>query len=63
MRIREEAKRQGAVLSYERISNARLLTPGRKLTDPISIVLMTEYACLSHAGFSRTTCTSTQTTE
>ena len=44
MRIREEAKRQGAVLSYERISNARLLTPGRKLTDPISIVLMTEYA-------------------
>ena len=44
MCIREEAKRQGAVLSYERISNAGLLTPGRKLTDPISIVLMTEYA-------------------
>ena len=44
MRIREEAKHQRAVLSYQRISNAGLLTPGRKLTDPISIVLMTEYA-------------------
>ena len=43
MRIREEAKREGAVLSYQRISNGGLLTPGRKLTDPISIVLMTEY--------------------
>jgi hypothetical protein len=54
MRIREEAKRQGAVLSYERISNAGIvsvdvtrkhpLVPEHKLTDPISIVLVTEYA-------------------
>ena len=54
MRIREEAKRQGAVLRYERISNAGLVSvdvthehpmvPEHKLTDPISIVLVTEYA-------------------
>lgn len=30
MRIREEAKREGAVVSYERISNAGLRTPGRE---------------------------------
>ena len=44
MSIREEAKRQGAVLSYERISNAGLVTPDHKLTDPITFVLTTEYA-------------------
>ena len=43
MRTREEAKRQGAVLSYHRMTNARLVTPGHKLTDRISIVLLTEY--------------------
>lgn len=46
MRIREEAKRQGAVLSYERISNSGLVTPDHKLTDPISIVLKTEYTSM-----------------
>ena len=43
MRIREEAKRQGAVLSYHRISEALLLTPGGKAGDHDSIVLLTEY--------------------
>lgn len=43
MRIREEAKRQGEVLSYERIANAGLITPDHKQSDQISIVLLTEY--------------------
>ena len=30
MRVREEAKRQGAVLSYHRISEVTLETPGSK---------------------------------
>jgi len=47
MRIREEARRQGAVLSYERISNAGLVTPDHKATDEISIVLLTEYKSMA----------------
>jgi hypothetical protein len=47
MRIREEAKRQGAVVSYERISNAGLITPDHRLTDEISIVLVTEYKSMA----------------
>lgn len=47
MRIREEAKRQGAVLSYQRISNAGLHTPDHRLTDEISIVLVTEYKSMA----------------
>jgi hypothetical protein len=43
MRVREEAKRQGAVLSYHRIAEALLLTPGSKSGDQNSIVLLTEY--------------------
>jgi hypothetical protein len=47
MRVREEAKRQGAVLSYHRISEALLLTAGSKTGDPNSIVLLTEYRNLA----------------
>lgn len=43
MRVRAEAKRQGAVLDYHRIQNAVLEIPGHKIGDPNSIVLMTEY--------------------
>lgn len=43
MRVRAEAKRQGAVLDYHRIQNAVLVTPGNKVGDPGSIVLLTEY--------------------
>jgi hypothetical protein len=43
MRVREEAKRQGAVLSYHRISEVLLMTPGSKSGDQNSIVLLTEY--------------------
>jgi hypothetical protein len=47
MRVREEAKRQGAVLSYHRISEVTLETPGSKTGDPNSIVLLTEYRNLA----------------
>jgi len=47
MRVREEAKRQGAVLSYHRISEVVLVTPGSKTGDPNSIVLLTEYRNLA----------------
>ena len=47
MRIREEAKRQGEVLSYERIANAGLITPDHKQTDQVSIVLLTEYKSMA----------------
>jgi hypothetical protein len=47
MRVREEAKRQGAVLSYHRISEALLVVPGSKTGDPNSIVLLTEYRNLA----------------
>ena len=43
MRVRAEAKKEGAVLDYHRIQNAVLVTPGRKVGDPSSIVLLTEY--------------------
>jgi hypothetical protein len=43
VRVREEAKRQGAVLSYHRISNAGLVTPSHRVWDQNSIVLLTEY--------------------
>ena len=43
MRVRAEAKRQGAVLDYHRIQNAVLEVPGHKVGDPSSIVLLTEY--------------------
>jgi len=47
MRVREEAKRQGAVLSYHRISEVTLETPGSKTGDPNSMVLLTEYKNLA----------------
>jgi hypothetical protein len=47
MRVREEAKRQGAVLSYHRISEVLLVTPGAKTGDPNAIVLLTEYRNLA----------------
>jgi hypothetical protein len=43
MRVRAEAKRQGAVLDYHRIQNAVLEIPGHKVGNPSSIVLLTEY--------------------
>src|SRR5467141_2923770 len=43
MRVRAEAKLQGAVLDYHRIQNAVLEIPGHKVGDPSSIVLLTEY--------------------
>jgi hypothetical protein len=42
MRVRKEAKRQGAVLSYHCISETFVNTPGLKAGDQ-TIVLMTEY--------------------
>ena len=47
MRVREEAKRQGAVLSYHRISEVTLENPGSKTGDPNSMVLLTEYRNLA----------------
>jgi|SRR5215469_2589419 len=47
MRVREEAKRQGAVLSYHRISEVQLVTPGFKKGDQNSLVLLTEYKNLA----------------
>jgi hypothetical protein len=46
MRVRAEAKRQGAVLDYHRIQNAVLMTPGHKVGEAGSIVLLTEYKSL-----------------
>src|SRR5207253_9682217 len=43
MRVRAEAKKEGAVLDYHRIDNAGIVTPGHKLTDLKSVVLLTEY--------------------
>ena len=43
MRVRAEAKRQGAVLDYHCIQNAVLEISGHKVGDASSIVLMTEY--------------------
>jgi hypothetical protein len=47
MRVREEAKRRGAVLSYHRISEMLLIAPGSKTGDANSIVLLTEYRNLA----------------
>lgn len=54
MRVREEAKRQGVVLSYRRFSELQLeredvtgATPSSKTGDPNSIVLLTEYKNLA----------------
>lgn len=54
MRVREEAKRQGVVLSYHRVSEVQLVrmdvtgaTPGSKADDPNSIMLLTEYKNLT----------------
>src|SRR6266550_3696694 len=47
MRVRAEAKRQGAVLSYHRISEMLLVASGSKTGDPNSIVLLTEYRNLA----------------
>ena len=43
MRVRAEAKKEGAVLDYHRIQNAALEIDGHKMGDPHSFVLMTEY--------------------
>ena len=43
MRVRAEAKKEGAVLDYHRIQNAALEIDGHKWGDPHSFVLMTEY--------------------
>jgi hypothetical protein len=47
MRVREEAKRQGVVLNYHRVSEVRLEIDGSKTGDPNSIVLLTEYKNLN----------------
>jgi len=47
MGIREEAKRQGEVLSYHRIQETVLVAPGVKAGDPNTIVLLTEYKNLA----------------
>jgi len=43
MHVRAEAKRQGALLDYYLISNAGIVTPGHKVWDQDSIVLLTKY--------------------
>jgi hypothetical protein len=47
MRVREEAKRQGVVVTYHRIAEALLVTSGSKSGDQNSIVLLTEYKNLA----------------
>ena len=47
MRVREEAKRQGAVLNYHRIQETVQIAPGSKTGDPNSMVLLTEYKNLA----------------
>lgn len=47
MRVRQEAKRQGVVLSYHRVSEVQLAALGSTAGDPNSIVLLTEYKNLS----------------
>ena len=46
MRVRQEAKRQGVVLSYHRVSEVQL-APGSDAGDPNAIVLLTEYKNLA----------------
>jgi len=43
MRIRQEANRQGEVLSYHRIAETVVMTPGAKSIERNTIVLLTEY--------------------
>ena len=43
MRVRAEAKRRGTVLDYHLIQNAGIVTPGHKVWDQDSIVLLTKY--------------------
>jgi hypothetical protein len=47
MRIREEAKRQGEILSYHRIQETVLGAPGAKTGDSNTILLLTEYKNLA----------------
>ena len=47
MHVREEAKRRDVVLSYHRIQEVQLVTPGSETGDPNSIVLLTEYKNLA----------------
>jgi len=47
MRIREEAKRRGEVLSYHRIQETALIAPGVRAGDPNTVVLLTEYKNLA----------------
>ena len=47
MRVRQEARRQGVVLSYHRVSEVQLAAPGSTAGSPNSIVLLTEYKNLS----------------
>jgi hypothetical protein len=43
MRLRQEAKRKGMVLSYHRFTEALLIIPGSKSGHQDTIVLLTEY--------------------
>ena len=43
IRLRAEAKRQGEVLDYHLMSNGGIVTPGHKLWDQDSIVMVTKY--------------------
>jgi len=43
MRVRAEAKVQGAVLDYHLMSNGGMVTPGHKVGDQNSIALLTKY--------------------
>jgi len=47
MRVRAEAKKEGAVLDYHRIQNAVLELDGNKTGDRHSFVLMTEFKNMS----------------
>jgi hypothetical protein len=43
IRVRAEAKKEGAVLDYHRIHNAAVEMNGHKVGDPHSFLLMTEF--------------------
>jgi hypothetical protein len=47
MRVRQEAKRQGVVLGYHRVSEVQLAGPDSAAGDENSIVLLTEYKNLN----------------
>ena len=47
IRVRQEAKRQGAVLNYHRISEMVLVNHGSETGNPNSIILLTEYKNLA----------------